>query len=114
MAKNKLSIQEANLYEWISSTGYLLPSSELELARFELLHPSDKIVVDASKIDPFAIIDGTRKQREFSFAEMKVDPQEQQELRMAARRQGDIPDGIILRIKKNQQRDDTANGPESA
>lgn len=114
MAKNKLPIHEADLYQWISSTGYLLPSNELELARFELLYPADKIVVDASKIDPFAIIDGTRKRREFSFVEIKVDPQEQQELRMAARRQADVPEDIILRIKKNQQRDDTSDGPESA
>lgn len=106
MAKSKIDISEENLYGWICSVGYLLPSNEQELIRFEALYPAEQIKVREENIDPFAIINGTRKRKELSFAVQALDEDEQQQLRMAARKHQDIPQDIIDRIKRNQRPDD--------
>jgi hypothetical protein len=114
MAKNKLYIGEENIYEWICSTAYLLPSTEQELVRFERLYPDAQIKVNATAVDPFLIISGTRKEKELSWTQKTVDEQEQGELRMAARRHSEIPDHILARMKKNQQKDDSSDRPENS
>ena len=112
MAKNKVHIDEENIYEWLCSTGFLLPSTELELARFELLFPAEQIKVNAAAVDPFAIINGTREKKELSWTKMNPDEKEQGELRMAARGQAELPAHILARIKKNQQKNDPSNRSE--
>ena len=119
MPKSNIRIDETNIYEWLCSTGSLLPSTETELARFEKLHPDGRITVNASAIDPFAIISGTREKKELSWNQLLLDETEQDELRLAARRHSELPDHILERIKKNQQksdnqqRDDTPDRPEN-
>lgn len=113
MPKNNLNINAEKMYEWLCSTGYLLPSTEFELARFELLYPREKIKVNALAIDPFTIMNGTRVKKKFSWGQPAGDEQEQTELRMAARRHTEIPDHILARIKKNQQKDDTSDRSEN-
>jgi hypothetical protein len=114
MARSRVHIDNENVYEWICSTGYLLPATELELARFELLYPMGKISVNAAAVDPFAIINGTRKKKELSLGQIALDEQEQSELRMAARCHGQVPGHIMDRVKKNQQKDDTSNRSENS
>lgn len=112
MTKNNLHLDNESHYEWLCSTGYLLPSTEQELARFELLYLRERIKVNVDAVDPFAIITGTRKKKELSWSLPAGDEQEQAELRMAARRLGETPAHILARIKKNQQKDDTTDRPE--
>lgn len=114
MQKNSIHITEGNIYEWLSSAGYLLPSTETELSRFEALHPPRTIKVNEESIDPFSIISGTRKRRALSFTVQSVNEQEQTELRMAARKQQGLSSDIMDRIKKNQEKNDQSDRPENS
>ncbi len=113
MANNHILLSEENIYSWICSTGYLLPSNEQELLRFERLHPPGRRKVNCDAIDPFAILNGTRKRKELSIHQVAtVDMLPNSELRMAARKHSDLPADIHEQIKKNQQKkkDEQHNG----
>jgi hypothetical protein len=114
MAKNSININEQNLYEWLCSVGYLLPSNEQELVRFEALHLVDEIVVNEESVDPFAIINGTRQRQPLSFTFQLLDEKMQEELRMAARHHQNLPQDIIDCIKRNQQSNDHPDRPENS
>jgi len=108
--KNSIEIDESNIGEWLSSTGYFLPTSELELQRFELLYPKVERTVSDSLVDPFAILNGTwkptvkmAKVHEMTFVN------EMQELRLAARNHAEIPPEIFAKMKKNQSDNDSEN-----
>ncbi len=113
MQKNNVDITGENLYEWFCSVGYMLPSTEQELLRFEALHPPQSIKVNEESIDPFAIINGTRVRKELSFTKQPVDNEEQVELRMAARKQQGLSSEIMNRIRKNQENNDKSDRPEN-
>ncbi|UYQ92850.1 hypothetical protein MKQ68_22475 [Chitinophaga horti] len=113
MANNQTLLSEENIYSWICSTGYLLPSNEQELSRFERLHPPGSRKVNSEAIDPFAILNGIRKRKVLSIHQAAiVDLLPDNELRMAARKHGDLPADIHEQIKKNQEKkkDDQRNG----
>lgn len=114
MAKEKILITEQNLSEWIYSVGILLPSNEVELARFEALYPTGKLKVNEASIDPLAIINGTRVRKNFSNIGTTSTDGEQQELRMAARKHQDLPPDIIALIKRNQQSNEQPDSPENS
>jgi len=114
MEKNSINITEENIYEWLCSVGYLLPSTEQELSRFEALCPPRTIKVNEESIDPFAIINGTRKRKALSFTAQSIDEQERTELRMAARKQQGLSSSIMDRIKKNQEKNDQSDRPENS
>lgn len=110
MKKNSIEIDESNIGEWLSSVGYFLPTSELELQRFELLYPKIERTVSDSFVDPFAILNGTwkptvnmAKVHDMTFVN------EMQELRLAARNHTEIPPDIIAKMKKNQSDNDSEN-----
>lgn len=114
MKKNSIEIDESNIGEWLSSVGYFLPTSELELQRFELLYPKVERTVSDSLVDPFAILNGIWKPtvkmgivHEMNFVN------EIQELRLAARNHAEIPPDIIAKMKKNQADNDSENNIQS-
>lgn len=106
MATKSININKDNIYEWICSTGYLLPQIEIELDRLEKLYPVGSIVVNESAIDPFVIINGTRQRKALSISNLELASDEQEQLRMAARKHTDLPQEIIDQIKRNQQKRD--------
>lgn len=103
MPKYKVEINDENIYEWLCSVGYLLPSNERELERFEKLHPLNEIKINETSIDPLAIVNGTRIRKTLSISIVEGAGEEQQELRMAARKQQGLPQDILDLIKKNQE-----------
>lgn len=103
MASRIVPLTQENIYEWICSTGYLLPTNEKELARFEKLHAANDVVVNPDAIDPMAIIMGTRKEQPLSISMLSVSADEVEELRMAARKHSGLPPDIEQQIRKNQQ-----------
>lgn len=109
MAIKVININNDNIYEWLCSTGFLLPRTETELDRLEKLYPPDSINVNESSIDPFAIINGTRQRNIFSISNVELISDEQEQLRMAARKHMGLPQEIIEQIKRNQQRGDDGN-----
>jgi len=104
MASKKAPLTPENIYEWICSTGYLLPTNEKELVRFERLHSADEVVVNPDAIDPLAIIRGTRKAQRLSASNPSLQVKYVEELRMAARKHGGLPPDIEEQIRKNQQK----------
>ncbi|WP_300601906.1 hypothetical protein [Niabella sp.] len=103
MAVKSIKIDGGNIYEWLCSIGYLLPRTDLELDRFEKLNPPGSISVDENAIDPFAIINGTRQRMELSISQVELKSDEQAELRMAARKNSDLPADVLEQIRKNQE-----------
>ena len=65
MAKpKKIEIIEVDhLDSWMSSTGFLFPSNELELDRFNKLFDDYYYKLDKTSIDPIAIINNTFKRQ---------------------------------------------------
>jgi hypothetical protein len=104
MASKIAPLTQENIYEWICSTGYLLPTNEKELARFERLHAANEVIVNPEAIDPLAIIRGTRKAQKLSLNNPSLSGSDVEELRMAARKHGGLPPDIEEQIRKNQQK----------
>lgn len=112
MAKpKKIELIEAgNLDSWLGSTGYLFPSSELELDRFNKLYEDYDYKLDNISIDPIAIIKNTfhREPKVITMFENDV-VDEIENLRMVARKGSkDIPQHIIdkMQRKHNQNSSD--------
>lgn len=103
MASKIAPLTQENIYEWICSTGYLLPTNERELARFEKLYAAEEVVVNPDAIDPMAIIKGTRKELPLSISVLSLPADDVEELRMAARKHSSLPPDIEQQIRKNQQ-----------
>jgi hypothetical protein len=106
MATKSIKIDDENIYEWLCSTGFLLPSNEVELSRFERLYPVGTYTINETAIDPLAIINGTRQRKNLSVQTVVLASEEQELLRMAARKHEQMPQEIIDQIKRNQQRKD--------
>lgn len=104
MASKIAPLTQENIYEWICSTGYLLPTNEKELARFERLHAANEVIVNPEAIDPLAIIRGTRKAQKLSLSNPSLFGSDVEELRMAARKHGALSPDIEEQIRKNQQK----------
>lgn len=113
MTDKKSILTAENLEEWMHSTGYLLPRTNLELARFELLNNEVTHSVDYNTVDPLAIISGTWKMR-FSYSEQPEDLSGRIDgLRMAARKHTDLPDNITRKIKNNHRKNDGNDSSDS-
>src|SRR5690554_2504846 len=95
-----------HLESWLSSTGFLFPSNELELDRFNKLFDDYDYKLDDKSIDPIAIINNTfhREPKVITIFENDVDD-EIESLRMVARKgKKEIPQHIIDKmIKKHSQ-----------
>jgi len=107
MAKNKKHITSDNVTEWLSSTGFLFPRNEIELARFEKLFGKVDEDITGEEIDPTRIIKGedytsSQGPRQQLHIE-ENDKQKYSNLSMAARKGDKIPDYILKKMKKNQE-----------
>jgi len=104
MAKNSIQVNSDNITEWMASTGFLFPRTPLELARFDKLYGDEVEDIEGCRVDPNIIISGKSQSRIVGIFDIKVPPQPSM-LRMAARKgEGSIPDHIISKIKKNQEK----------
>ena len=112
MSKNKINITYDNLTEWLCSTGYLFPRNEIELSRFERIYPEVERKSNDDSVDPFTIIDGSRQRKPFRLDLEDDEIENLPELRMAARKYKNLPDHIIEKIKKNQNKLSDYDKPE--
>lgn len=55
---NKHKINNQNLEEWFRSTGFLFPTNELELARFDKLYADYDFKLKDISIDAKSIVEG--------------------------------------------------------
>lgn len=107
--KENHKITEMNLDEWLRSTGFLPPLTEIELLRFDSLIEGYDFILKDVTIDPFEIIAGKScainiKSRTTINSELQHDIDT---LSMAARKGSEnIPQHIIDRMKKKHKKDD--------
>ncbi len=113
MAKpKKIELIEVAYFDsWLGSTGFLFPSNELELDRFNKLYEDYDYKLDSKSIDPLAIINNTfhREPKVITMFENDVE-EEIETLRMVARKGSkDLPQHIIdkMQRKHNQNSSDT-------
>ena len=104
MAHDKKHITPENIDEWLSSTGFLFPRNELELARFEKLYAESLEGITGKEIDPDKIINGKHDLIKIIEIKPNVNAGEFIEYRMAARNGNNIPKHILDKMKKNQDK----------
>jgi hypothetical protein len=100
-------IEVKHLDSWLGSTGFLFPSNELELYRFNKLYEDYDFKLDNESIDPFAIIKGTfhREPKVITMFENDVD-EEIESLRMVARKGNqNLPQHIIDKMRTKHKSD---------
>jgi hypothetical protein len=104
MATNN-KINNENLNEWLNSTGFLYPTNELELARFNKLYADYDFKLKDASIDVHAIINGNICPNIKSLIIVKEDENFENEiepLRMAARKGNqNLPQHIIDKMRKH-------------
>src|SRR5690606_29492156 len=112
MAHDKKHITPENIDEWLSSTGFLFPRNELELARFEKLYNEGLEGITGKEIDPDKIINGKVESTKVIQIKPNLNAGEYTEYRMAARNGTNIPKHILDKMKKNQDNSrNNDNGP---
>lgn len=104
-------IEIEQLDNWLGSTGFLFPSNELELDRFNKLFEGYDYKLDDMSIDPIAIINNTfhGEPKVITIFEEDFD-EEIESLRMVARKGSkDLPEHIIekMRRKHNKNSNDS-------
>ncbi len=103
-------IEVGDLDSWLGSTGFLFPSNEIELDRFNKLYEDYDYKLDNVSIDPLAIINNTfhKEPKVLTMFEHDI-TEEIESLRMVARKgKKDLPQHIIdkMRGKHNQDSSD--------
>jgi len=101
MGNNKLDNQ--NWEEWLHSTGYLYPTNELELARFNKLYAEYNFKLENKSINIDAIIQGRSCSCLKIIESININP-DLQELRMVARKGEEIPKHILDKMKNKHHR----------
>lgn len=100
-------IEAAQLDSWLGSTGFLFPSDELELDRFNKLYEDYDYKLEDKSIDPIAVINNTfhREPKVITMFEEDV-VGEVGNLRMVARKgKKDLPQHIIDKMRKKHNQD---------
>ena len=108
--KHKLGglVNESNLNHWLSSSGYLYPRNETELALFEKAYTEYDFKLENKSIDVDSIINGTLKCRTKVISLFDPDDEKDiQELKMAARKGiQSIPKDILDKMKNKHKNGD--------
>lgn len=95
-------INTDNFDSWLASTGFLFPTNELELARFNKLFGELDEQLTGREIDPERILNGQTRSK---VVRMNNEPSEEKDFsayRMVARNGSNLPKHILDKMKKNQ------------
>jgi hypothetical protein len=112
MPQNKIHMTPEQMPEWLASTGFLFPTNELELARFEKLYAEEADNFGDFQVDCERILGNTFQAKIISF-EPEAKPEDITPLRMVARKGANLPQHIKDKIKKNQdERNGDHGGPK--
>lgn len=103
MATSRTAITPRNIQAWLASLGYLFPSNEGELARFERLY-ADMVIPEEELLDP-EIVMGKKQRPTVSRLGKVINDSSFESLRMAARNStGKIPQHILDKMKNNHKK----------
>lgn len=104
---NKNKINTVNLEEWFRSTGFLFPTNELELARFDKLYADYDFKLKDVSIDAKSIIEGnicSCETKVFSINKVEELNSEIEELKMVARKGQEVPKHILDKMTKKHRK----------
>jgi len=110
---NKNKINNLNLEEWFRSTGFLFPTNELELARFDKLYADYDFKLKDVSIDAKSIIEGnicSCETKLFHIGKVEELNSEIEELKMVARKGQEVPKHILDKMIKKHRNNN--NGEE--
>lgn len=110
---NKNKINNLNLEEWFRSTGFLFPTNELELARFDKLYADYDFKLKDVSIDAKSIIEGnicSCETKIFHIGKVEELNSEIEELKMVARKGQEVPKHILDKMTKKHRKNN--NGEE--
>jgi hypothetical protein len=116
MAQNKKNITPQDITEWLCSTGFLFPRNEVELERFEKLYGDEDFGLTGKEIDPDNIINGVFQDKKVEgVLPSSINKDEITPYRMAARNGASLPEHILEKIKRNQNKpkDDSTQSENS-
>lgn len=103
---NKNKINNLNLEEWFRSTGFLFPTNELELARFDKLYADYDFKLKDVSIDAKSIIEGnicSCETKIFHIRRVEELNSEIEELKMVARKGQEVPKHILDKMTKKHR-----------
>lgn len=109
MPQNKVHITPEQMPDWLASTGFLFPTNDLQLARFEKIFADEVNELADFQVDCDRIIAGSPSAKIVTF-EPEAKPEDIAPLRMVARKGANLPKHIQDKIKKNQDERNGNNG----
>jgi len=104
---NKNTINNQNLKEWFRSTGFLFPTNELELARFNKIYAEYDFKLKDVSIDAKSIVEGhicSCDAKAFQIKKTEELNNEIEELRMVARKGKELPKHILDKMTKKHRK----------
>ena len=104
MATNKEIINMENITEWLASTGFLFPSNEMELERFNKLYPDVENEVIDYNINIERILSGNTRSLTIKPVFDQDNIASIRQYKMVARfgKSKQLPPNIMDKIKKNE------------
>jgi hypothetical protein len=115
MEKSKI-INADNFDSWLASTGFLFPTNELELARFNKLFGDLDEQLTGKEIDPERILNGHTPSKVVKMNNAPAIEQDFSAYKMVARNGSNLPKHILDKMKKNQSNkkpDDSSSEEEN-
>ena len=101
MEKSKI-INADNFDSWLASTGFLFPTNELEIARFNKLFSELDEQLTGKEIDPERILNGQSRSKVVRMNNQPTVEKDFSAYRMVARNGSNLPKHILDKMKKNQ------------
>lgn len=110
MAKGKKYITSHEEFrEWVSSLGYLFPSNEKELIRFNKFYSDYEHKLTGEEIDPEKLLDSMKAKVNTKIVDLEVQDQFTRSWRLVARNKKDINNAILLKMKNNQKKKNSSD-----
>lgn len=105
MAKGKKYITNNEEFrEWVSSLGYLFPSNEKELARFNKFYNDYEHELSGQEIDPTELLDSMRPNSIKELTPLPVEDEFTRNWHLVARNRKSVSGSILSKMQKNQRK----------
>lgn len=101
------SLTPENLDDWLCSTGFLYPTNNIQLERFNKLYSDYEFKLKDARIDVHSIITGTNNKPSIIKNIIDINENDISELRMAARNGiENLPQDIIDKMYNKHKKND--------
>ena len=109
MAQNKKHLTPENSAEWLASCGFIFPTNEIELIRFNKLYGVPDSTISGDEVDPVKIIRSqeTPDKSVYNLSHSPLNPYQMVARNFAT----DLPSHILDKMKKNQEKKPSNDNP---